>query len=172
MTNRVIISSHGGQRANAQGYNPGGFTFYMAPRFGAETAGTLDDWITRYENDTLAPAGGPHGAVGDFTLTKFQGYHHAAPYFGRRLLHALGIHRAAESYQSIRNFVDDDDHVPVDVVTIRNVNANQNGMHLSDVITELQQVAQRYNEVVLAFCLVQEGYGGYVDGVTGQPYQG
>ena len=169
-TNRVIISSHGGQRVNGQAYNPGGFTFFMDRHYGAETAGTLDNWITRYENDTMAKAGGQHGAVGDFTLTKFQGYHHASPYFGRRLMHSLGLHKAAESYQSIRNFVDNSNHVPVDVVTIRNKRANRNGMHLSEVITELQQVSRRYTEVVLAFCLVQEGYGGYVDAVTGAPY--
>lgn len=169
-TNRVIISSHGGQRVNGQGYNPGGFTFYMERQFGAETAGTLDQWITRYENDVMARAGGPHGAVGDFNLTKFQGYHHSGPYSGRRILHALGIHKAAESYQSIRNFVDNDNHVPVDVVTIRNKKANRNGMPLSEVVTELQQVSRRYTEVVLAFCLVPPGYGGYVNAVTGAPY--
>ncbi len=170
-TNRVIISSHGGQRRDGHAYNPPGITFYMDPRFGSETRGTLDDWVTRYENDTLHPAGAPHGAVGDYVLTKFQGYHDTEPRPGRRLAHFFRIRRASESYQDIRNFVDSNDHVPIDVVTIRNVRANRNGMYLSDVIDELGRVAPlRYTEVVLAFCLVPPGYGGYVDMLTGEPY--
>jgi hypothetical protein len=170
MTRRVLISSHGGQRIDAQGYNPGGFSFYMDRHFGAPTSGTLSNWITRYQNNDLAKAGGTDGAVGDYMLTKFQGYHHAQPYRGRKIWHFLKIHRAAESYQDIRNFVDNSNHVPVDVVTIRNVEANRNGMALSDVIAELQQVTTRYNEVIMAFCLVQPGYGGYLDMFTGQPF--
>jgi hypothetical protein len=169
MTTRVIISSHGGQRQNQQGYNPPGLVFYMEQHFGAPTQGTLQQWTTRYENGALVKAGNQYGAVGDYILTKFQGYHHTGPYVGRKLLHALNIHHAAETYQDIRNFVDDDNHLPIDVVTIRNVSANRNGMYLSDVIQELQAVTRRYNEIIMAFCLVGQGYGGYVNAVTGVP---
>jgi hypothetical protein len=61
--------------------------------------------MDRYENEALVRAGGPHGAPGNYSRFKFQGYHLTGPLKGYKILHLLGLHQAAESNHDIRNFV-------------------------------------------------------------------
>jgi hypothetical protein len=169
----LIISSHGGQVAGAEGWEPTGAwkpIFYTEKNYGACTYGDIPSWYTRYEQDELsafntASSSRAGRTPGDFSLTKFQKAHD-----GRK----DGDGRSDESYSGILAEVAKTGN-DFDVLTIRNKDSKKLAVKLSEVYAFLDKGTigghdLKYPKIICAFCLVGANYGNYVNALTGEAY--
>lgn len=156
-TQYLIISSHGEAISGQEAWSPNFNTqFHFNQSYGDTTAGSPPHMMNRVIHGDKIEVIPSSGLVGDYVLSKFQGYHDQAS--SKKAWKDMKKKDPSleyeETYADIVNYVDQADP-PFDVLTVRNRWFSKKSK-LSTVCNTLTKKGLRYSNIICLFCRVKQ----------------
>jgi len=155
--NYLIISSHGEAIAGQEAWHPNfPTTLHFNQEYGSVAKGSPPHMLNRVIHNDKIESIDNTGLVGDYMLSKFQGYHDVAQtkkQWQQMKRQDLSL-EYEETYTQICNYVDQSDP-GFDVLTIRYRWFNKESK-LSNVCDTLLKEGLRYSNIICLFCRVKE----------------